>query len=346
MLCVATPLSLVLGVMYEKDLKSYGAGLKTLAARKAITLAFSQPSFRKFIPPSRAPCLGELIRWQGLADANAEISRAISEKLPLMVGRLGAREAHVLSELLSPRRSSDSYDVGELLQDTNDSWAFFSGSTVFPLLEGSHETVVFLVQKFMDGMRAIDVLASWAPGEANFSSELTGTKLCRLRDLEPYYSGKPWSAALEGRRVLVVHPFVRTINNQYSRRKMLFADPSVLPEFELITVQPYMEGLSKHQGKLGYQAIFDNLCNEIVTKEFDVAIIGAGWFGFPLAHEVKKLGRVAIHLGGATQLLFGIRGKRWDDQGFKFYNENWVRPLNSERPSNSKSLVLDWGAYW
>ena len=46
---------------------------------------------------------------------------------------------------------------------------------------------------------------------------------------------------------------------------------------------------------------------------FDVAIIGCGAYGMPLAAMLKQAGKQAIHLGGATQLLFGIKGKRWEE---------------------------------
>jgi hypothetical protein len=34
--------------------------------------------------------------------------------------------------------------------------------------------------------------------------------------------------------------------------------------------------------------------------------------GLPLAAAIKAMGRPALHLGGALQLLFGIRGRRWE----------------------------------
>lgn len=42
---------------------------------------------------------------------------------------------------------------------------------------------------------------------------------------------------------------------------------------------------------------------------FDTAIIGCGAYGMPLAAQIKNAGRQAIHLGGAVQLLFGIKGE-------------------------------------
>lgn len=41
------------------------------------------------------------------------------------------------------------------------------------------------------------------------------------------------------------------------------------------------------------------------------------------------MGKIAIQLCGATQLLFGVLGKRWeamDDFMHGVVNESWVRP--------------------
>ena len=47
---------------------------------------------------------------------------------------------------------------------------------------------------------------------------------------------------------------------------------------------------------------------------------------------------------GALQLLFGIRGKRWDDHPIisKLYNDAWVRP---EEGLAHKEKV-EGGSYW
>ena len=47
-------------------------------------------------------------------------------------------------------------------------------------------------------------------------------------------------------------------------------------------------------------------------------------------------------MGGATQLLFGIKGKRWDDMGI--YNGYWVRPDETERPKGLEKV--EEGCYW
>ena len=52
---------------------------------------------------------------------------------------------------------------------------------------------------------------------------------------------------------------------------------------------------------------------QIDKEDFDICLIGAGAYGFPLAAYVKRKGKKAVHLGGALQLLFGIKGSRWED---------------------------------
>ena len=90
------------------------------------------------------------------------------------------------------------------------------------------------------------------------------------------------------------------------------------------------------------------MIEECKKMEFDVAIIGCGAYGYPLAAEIKRMGKVAIHLGGATQILFGIIGNRWekDHPEFcrKFVNDAWVRPMDKEKIQNAGSVEN--ACYW
>jgi hypothetical protein len=167
--------------------------------------------------------------------------------------------------------------------------------------------------------------------------------------LEPFRFRDPWSSRLAGKKVLVVHPFVESIQKQYAeKRRLLFADPAVLPEFELKTVRTVQ---SIAGTKVDFATWFDayrHMCDEIAKSDFDVCIIGAGAYGLPLAAFAKGMGKQAIHLGGVTQILFGIKGRRWEelyaDTTAKLFNEHWVRPLESETPSNKE--MIEKGCYW
>jgi hypothetical protein len=201
-------------------------------------------------------------------------------------------------------------------------------------------------ERMLDDMLSLDVLGSWLPGEERFRERLSGAVTVRLRDLEPYYHELPWTEALAGQTVLVVHPFADTIRRQYERRELLFDNPRVLPEFELKTLKAVQSGAGAEVPFSDWFEALESMADAVAAVEFDVALLGCGAYGFPLAAHVKRLGRRAVHLGGACQILFGIRGRRWDTHEViaGLYNEHWVRPGEDERPPGY--LSVEAGCYW
>ena len=152
---------------------------------------------------------------------------------------------------------------------------------------------------------------------------------------------------MSGKRVLVVHPFRKTILSQYEKRAQLFPGRDILPEFASLTVIQAVQGLAGQD--TGYDSWFDALDameRKMDAADYDVAIIGAGAYGLPLAAHARDTGHAAIQMSGATQLLFGIKGKRWDDHPVisKLYNPAWVRPDESEGITNKEKV--EGGSYW
>lgn len=84
--------------------------------------------------------------------------------------------------------------------------------------------------------------------------------------------------------------------------------------------------------------------HKIDSINYDICLIGCGAYGFPLAAYIKRQGKQAIHVGGALQLLFGIKGRRWDEMYQNVYNEYWVRPSKNETPQTSGNV--EGGCYW
>lgn len=211
-----------------------------------------------------------------------------------------------------------------------------------------------LGKKFSDLLKSdaanIDVLASYCHAERELEKEL---KNCVRVNLDGYYAPfmweNPWTGELKGKKILVVHPFAASINAQYKKRALLFDNPDVLPEFGKFEVIEAVQSLCGNRPEK-YDTWFDALAymeSEISKRDFDVAIIGCGAYGMPLAAYVKRMGKVAIHLAGWVQMLFGIYGARWlHDQPLyaKFINENWIRPSKNERPENAETVEN--GCYW
>ena len=97
----------------------------------------------------------------------------------------------------------------------------------------------------------------------------------------------------------------------------------------------------------GWKESFNIMKEEISKLEFDIALLGCGAYGMPLGAFIKEeMNKSAIYVGGGLQILFGIKGKRWDvhDEISSMYNQNWIRPFPQEIP-NDKDLVEN-GCYW
>jgi hypothetical protein len=182
----------------------------------------------------------------------------------------------------------------------------------------------------------MDVLVSWGlSGEAKVFKTVTphATLVPRI-SMEPYFSTEPWTSAFEGKRVLVISPFIDTIKQQYPRRALLWEDKRVLPEFTLLTIRPPFSAGLVPPTHSDWIAALDDLKSQMDAVSYDVALIGAGAFSLPLATHAKMRGKVGIHMGGALQILFGVYGNRWkEDKEFqRFFNDNWVRPNRTETP--------------
>lgn len=203
----------------------------------------------------------------------------------------------------------------------------------------------------LDAAAKADLLAMWHLNMEDYVIEeyAPHSKLTYLFRLEPWLARNPWSAALEGKKVLVIHPFEDTINAQYARREKLFPGTDVLPKFQLKTLKAVQTLCGEKDER--FETWFDALeymYQQALKIDFDIAIIGCGAYGMPLAAKLKQAGKQAIHLGGATQLLFGIKGRRWEDNYpskiATCFNEYWVYPADSEKPQNGGTV--EQGCYW
>jgi hypothetical protein len=122
----------------------------------------------------------------------------------------------------------------------------------------------------------------------------------------------------------------------------------LLPAFELDVIPAVQSIAGQKTQFVDWFVALESMKEEIAKRTFDVCILGCGAYGFPLASFVKKMGGKAIHLGGVTQLIFGIKGKRWENfivyPYENLFNKYWVRPSNEEVPKNSK--IVEGGCYW
>jgi hypothetical protein len=275
-------------------------------------------------------------------EGHDHIAQLIKLGRPLMISRLGAVELSCLRFYLEKRCTTDKPFNEKIRFQMSNNAGFF------PVDDASLDTFSKL---FLDKLKQVDIMGVWFNKYEDVicNEHCKDADLVELGCLEPFSFTNPWSALLAGKKVLIIHPFVESIRKQYTeKRRVLFASPDVLPDFELKTIKAVQ---SIAGTKVDYATWFDGyhyMCDEIAKVDFDICLIGAGAYGLPLASFVKQLGKQAIHMGGMTQILFGIKGKRWEelysDTIATLFNEHWIRPSPEETPSRKDKVEN--GCYW
>lgn len=284
--------------------------------------------------------------------ANDFVYTTLMEGKPCMVSKFGTIELNaVVTILVTSERLSWSvlkkFFQGELSLSRILSIRLLQNHAgFFPI---STELSRMFCNRVLDDIPEIDILGSYIENEKYVSQYMH----CKRINLDGYYAPflwkKPWTKYLKGKKVLVVHPFVDSIKSQYeNNRERLFDDPDVLPEFkELILVKAVQSIVGTKTIYKDWFEALKHMEDEISRLDFDVALIGCGAYGMPLAAHVKRMGKQAVHLAGWTQMLFGIYGNRWvQDQPAcgKFINDYWIRPLESEKPQGAEKV--EGGCYW
>lgn len=269
---------------------------------------------------------------------NREVTSMIEDGTPFMMGRFGAVE-------LFNMRVDEFHRTNKLTKACNQ---LYTNAGFFPndpaLLPRFNELM-------KDSCAQLDIIGIWQnPCEdyyiKRYCTDLKAT--VKLIGLEPWRYEHPWSAALKGKKVLVIHPFEDSIKSQYANFDKLFANPDILPEFELKTLKAVQTAGNATDSRFtNWFDALDWMCSECEKIDFDIALIGCGAYGFPLAAHIKKMGKQAVHLGGCLQILFGLKGRRWDEHEpdiVAMYNDYWHYPLMSEMPVGSEGI--EGSTYW
>lgn len=280
----------------------------------------------------------------GMKKTNQRIAEKIQAGSPFMVARFGNTELSVMTSVLKRRLFGNTPEITERFNE----WFHNLGE-----LSGFFPNDPSLAEKFTDLMldvcKDVDILAMYHCQMDDYviTEYMKDAKVTFLNHIEPWRCKTPWTAALKDKKVLVIHPFEESIKEQYEKRNLLFPNGNVLPDFKLKTLKAVqtIAGEKDERFETWFDAL-EYMYREALKIDFDVAIIGCGAYGFPLAAKLKRAGKQVIHMGGATQILFGIKGRRWVDNsraGIRF-NDAWVYPKESETPK--KCQVVEDHCYW
>lgn len=77
-----------------------------------------------------------------------------------------------------------------------------------------------------------------------------------------------------------------------------------------------------------------DIVQTVVKHSADIVLIGCGGLSMIVGNELKTQNVSTVVMGGAIQVLFGIKGSRWENHPVisKFWNDSWVYPAAEECP--------------
>jgi hypothetical protein len=178
-----------------------------------------------------------------------------------------------------------------------------------------------------------------------------------LRSLEPYYVPMEmmWTRYLDYHKVAVVSSFAQTAIRQIPKANEIWGDraTALLPSHaQFIPISTgYAPVLANGRAEWpgnpkSWEQAVDSVVQRVIDSGAEIVLIGCGGLGMIIGYRLKKLGKVCIVMGGAIQVLFGIKGNRWENHSIigRCWNDAWVYPSLEETPAESSTIEK--GCYW
>jgi len=256
----------------------------------------------------------------------------VQQERPFIVGRTGRNEIEFCGKSFPVSNAQE-------LKMQQESGFYFKNRSEFMNFQSL----------YIDAYKSIDICGCWTTAEKMYLE--SNSRVTTLTSLEPFFAKAPWTDALEGLNVVVISPFINTIEMQYNKgRKSNFDKMFSLPIMNLQYVKSFQTNASLQSRSVGWFENLNKMLESVLAlsakRRIDVCLIGCGAYGLPLAYKLKDNGISSIILGGATQLIFSVYGARHmsDPKLKSLIDDNWVRPSKIEQPHSYE--LVEGGAYW
>ena len=275
---------------------------------------------------------------------NIYIKSIIEENNPFFIGRIAGCELKVAQSY----QEGNLFDIVDELRELENNAGIFTKDI---------DSLSKYTQMLIESYNHCTIIAEWeqtgkvfthtGSGQQFIAKRTPKTPKIDARSLEPYYFKENWMPALKGKKILIVHPFVKTFKKQVPKLKEIFPGKSWFEDCEFQFVEPPLTLAGNHQDKDWQDHLNPFLESLRELKNFDIAFVAAGGYGMLISNFIfKNLDRSVIYVGGALQIFFGVIGKRWFDNKdiLKIMNDNWIRPDKEDKPDNFKNVEK--GCYW
>lgn len=139
------------------------------------------------------------------------------------------------------------------------------------------------------------------------------------------------------KKICIVSYFANEMATQYKNIKKIFTHTD-LSGVHVRFVESWntIKGNEPHKH---WCDTLERLKKKIDNTDDDIYLVSCGCYGLPLCNYIKEHKNAnSIYVGGLLQMLFGLKGKRWDERPYmnKYYNENWKYP--TKKPNNAEGV--------
>jgi hypothetical protein len=284
-----------------------------------------------------------------LKESNDKIIELLQSNKPFYISRMGIGAETYIPYIYKTTNNIQHNDIKKLL------YMLDNNNGIYNLNLDSLKKYCNL---YYNSIKNSDYLASFINYIINEQKFMKpdNKELLYSRILEPFYCClediKPWSHYLLGKRVLIISPFVESFKKQLENKFQIFKDPNkkiFLDNQEFIFYKTFITTAGNHIHK-NWEETFDIMCDNISKLDFDIALVSCGGYGAPLSYYIKKqLNKTVIYVGGGLQLLFGVMGKRWENNDMwkkiiKENESNFIRPSGDEIINNINRVEN--GCFW
>jgi hypothetical protein len=275
---------------------------------------------------------------------NLYIKTIIESNNPFFIGRIAGCELKVVYNIIfddNTTMKKDMYDLennaGIKIKNT-ESLTKYTNSLIQAYKECTH------IAEWNVNER---IILSLGQGQRYISTITENIPKISAIALEPYYFKENWQPALKGKKILIIHPFSKTLSKQAANLKNIFPNQSWFEDCTLQFLSPPVTLAGNHQDK-DWQEHYSKFIESLnALSEFDIALVAAGGYGMLICeHIFKEMKKSVMYIGGALQLFFGVIGKRWfqNKEIMKLVNDDWVRPNKEDKPANFTNVER--GCYW
>jgi hypothetical protein len=274
---------------------------------------------------------------------NLYIKSIIESNKPFFIGRIAGCELKVAYYY-----QNGNIDIIDELKELENNAGIYTKDTT---------SLEIYSKKLIESYDHCTVIAEWetlgkvykhtGSGQQYITNRTPNIPKIDAKALEPYYFKENWMPALNGKRILIIHPFSKTFLKQVKNLKKVFLNKSWFENCEFQFVEPPVTLAGNHQNK-DWQEHLDNFIESIGSvKDFDIALVAAGGYGMLISDYIfTKMNKSVMYIGGALQLFFGVIGKRWFENKdiLKIMNDDWIRPDKEDKPNNF--INVEKGCYW